>query len=216
MGDMRKLAAAVVLSAATVTAQGPADVRTLAKQSLAQIDGEIDVDGLKAPVTVVRDRWGVPHITARSTDDLFFAQGYVMAQDRLWQMEMWRRARRRTAGGDSSGRGAVARDRVARLLKYRGPFDDTEWTSYHPEGKRIFTAFVERRQRVHRAQRETACRSSSWRRASRRSRGRSRQSCCGRRPSATRSQRAAARAQRGAARRRTKRTGPRIPIRATS
>ena len=92
MGDMRKLAAAVVLSAATVTAQSPADVRTLGKQSLAQIDGEIDVAGLKAPVTVVRDRWGVPHITARSTDDLFFAQGYVMAQDRLWQMEMWRRA----------------------------------------------------------------------------------------------------------------------------
>src|SRR6188474_1917427 len=92
MGDMKKLAAAVVLSAATVTAQSPADVRTLAKQSLAQIDGEIDVTGLKAPVTVVRDRWGVPHITAQSTDDLFFAQGYVMAQDRLWQMEMWRRS----------------------------------------------------------------------------------------------------------------------------
>ena len=40
---------------------------------------------------VVRDEWGVPHITAASDDDLFFAQGYVMAQDRLWQLEMWRR-----------------------------------------------------------------------------------------------------------------------------
>ena len=64
----------------------------LAKARLAQIDGEIKVAGLKAPVQVVRDTWGVPHISAQSADDLFFAQGYVMAQDRLWQMEMWRRA----------------------------------------------------------------------------------------------------------------------------
>jgi len=116
-------------------------VNALAKASLAQIDGEVKVAGLRAPVQVVRDTWGVPHITAQSVDDLFFAQGYVMAQDRLWQMEMWRRAAEGRMA-EIAGPGAVARDRTARLLKYRGPFDDSEWTSYHPDGKRIFTAYV--------------------------------------------------------------------------
>ncbi|HEY4639968.1 MAG TPA: penicillin acylase family protein, partial [Thermoanaerobaculia bacterium] len=89
---MGRLAAASVLFAATLTAQSGGDITTLAKHALAQIDGDVTVTGLKAPVQVTRDTWGVPHITAQSADDLFFAQGFVMAQDRLWQMEMWRRA----------------------------------------------------------------------------------------------------------------------------
>jgi penicillin amidase len=117
------------------------DVRALAKSALAQIDGALTVPGLKAPVEVIRDTWGVPHITAQSTDDLFFAQGYVMAQDRLWQMEMWRRAAEGRMA-EVAGAAAVPQDRLARLLEYRGPFDDGEWTSYHPDGKRIFTAYV--------------------------------------------------------------------------
>jgi penicillin G amidase len=133
--------AATALAFGAVFAPMQINVEQMATRALAQIDGEVKVAGLKAPVTVIRDTWGVPHITARSTDDLFFAQGYVMAQDRLWQMEMWRRAGEGRMA-EIAGPGAVARDRVARLLKYRGPFDDTEWSSYHPEGKRIFTAFV--------------------------------------------------------------------------
>src|SRR5258706_9439016 len=69
------------------------ELKTLARQSLAQIDGDLNVPGLKDPVEIVRDRWGVPHIYAKSTDDLYFAQGYVIAQDRLWQLEWWRRQR---------------------------------------------------------------------------------------------------------------------------
>jgi penicillin amidase len=42
-------------------------------------------------VEVLRDTWGVPHIHAKSTEDLFFAQGFVVAQDRMWQLEIWRR-----------------------------------------------------------------------------------------------------------------------------
>src|SRR5688572_1804144 len=137
---MRWIAAALTLSVATLTAQSTG-IRDLAKQRLAQIEGDIKVAGLKAPVTVVRDTWGVPHISAQSTDDLFFAQGYVMAQDRLWQMEMWRRAAEGRMA-EIVGPSAVARDRVTRLLKYRGSMDDAEWTSYHPEARRIFTAYV--------------------------------------------------------------------------
>jgi penicillin amidase len=140
---MKRLVAAVILLAATALAgqTAPPDVMGLAKTRLAQLDGEIKVAGLRAPVQVVRDTWGVPHISAQSVDDLFFAQGYVMAQDRLWQMEMWRRAAEGRMA-EIAGPAAVPRDRTARRLKYRGPFDDSEWKSYHPDGKRIFTAFA--------------------------------------------------------------------------
>lgn len=59
--------------------------------ALPQVSGKINISGISAPVSVIRDPQGVPHITAKSLDDLFFAQGYVTAQDRLWQMDMARR-----------------------------------------------------------------------------------------------------------------------------
>jgi penicillin amidase len=65
--------------------------RHAAYTALPQLDGAIKVAGLSAPVHVVRDAQGVPHITAASLHDLFFAQGYVTAQDRLWGMDMTRR-----------------------------------------------------------------------------------------------------------------------------
>ena len=116
-------------------------LRALARAALTPLDGEQRLPGLKDSVEVIRDRWGIPHIYAQNTDDLFFAQGYVMAQDRLWQMEMWRRDKEGRMA-EILGPQAVARDRQARLLRYRGPMDDREWTSYHPEGKRIFEAYA--------------------------------------------------------------------------
>jgi penicillin amidase len=65
----------------------------------------------------------------------------VQAQDRLWQMEMYRRTHEGTLA-EIMGPAYVRHDRLARLLKYRGPFDDSEWKSYHPEGKQIFDAFA--------------------------------------------------------------------------
>ncbi|MBZ5556166.1 MAG: penicillin acylase family protein [Acidobacteriia bacterium] len=126
---------------ASRSAELPKDVKALARQSLSQIDGDLKVAGLQKPVDVIRDEWGVPHIYAQNADDLFFAQGYVMAQDRLWQMEWWRREHEGRLA-EVLGPAAVERDRQARLLKYRGPFDDSEWTSYHKDAKRIFTAYA--------------------------------------------------------------------------
>jgi penicillin amidase len=114
---------------------------SLARASLSRIEGRQEIPGLRDSVRVIRDRWGVPHIYARNVDDLFFAQGFVQAQDRLWQMDMYRR----TWGGELSeilGPAYVAHDKLARLLKYRGPWDNREWTSYHPDGKRILDAFA--------------------------------------------------------------------------
>ncbi len=60
------------------------------RRSFPQVDGEIRLSGLNAPVDIYRDRFGIPHIYASTSHDLFFAQGYVHAQDRFWQMDFWR------------------------------------------------------------------------------------------------------------------------------
>ena len=120
--------------------QAPA-IDKLAAASLAVIEGTTTVAGLRSNVRIVRDTWGVPHIYAQSVDDLFFAQGYVMAQDRLWQMEVWRRAAEGRLA-EILGPAAVPRDRIARLLKFRGALDDRELTAYHPDAKRLMTAYV--------------------------------------------------------------------------
>lgn len=119
----------------------PKDAKELARLSLAKIDGELKVAGLQQPVEVVRDEWGVPHIYAQNTEDLFLAQGYVMAQDRLWEMEWWRREYEGRVS-EVLGPQAFERDRLARMLMYRGPYDDSEWTSYHKDGKRIVAAYA--------------------------------------------------------------------------
>src|SRR5574340_468671 len=57
------------------------------QKTLPQVSGSLSVAGLQGNVTVARDKWGVPHITAQNLHDVFYAQGYVTAQDRLFQME---------------------------------------------------------------------------------------------------------------------------------
>jgi penicillin amidase len=96
--------------------------------------------GLTAPVEVRRDRWGVPHIYAKNQRDLFFAQGFTVAQDRLFQMEMWRRAGEGRLS-EVLGPTAVSRDRFARLFAYRGSMA-AEWAAYGADTKSIVTAFV--------------------------------------------------------------------------
>ncbi|HJO29821.1 MAG TPA: penicillin acylase family protein [Acidobacteriota bacterium] len=115
--------------------------QAMAVASLAQIEGETELAGLRDEVEVLRDRWGVPHIYAHNTDDLFFAQGYIAAQDRLWQLDMWRRwLEGRTA--EISGPERFEADRMMRLLSWRGGLSEEELGSYHPETERILEAFV--------------------------------------------------------------------------
>jgi penicillin amidase len=110
------------------------------KAVLAQLDGEIKLAGLKKPVEIRRDRWGIAHIYAQNQHDLFFAQGFVAAQDRLFQLDAWRRvARGETA--ELFGEEGIEADRFARLVKYRGDMD-AEWTSYSPDAREIAAAFT--------------------------------------------------------------------------
>jgi len=90
----------------------------VAYSALPQLDGRLQIGGLSAPVTVTRDGHGVPTIEAGSLEDLFFAQGYVTAQDRLWQMDMMRRF----GSGELSeilGEGTLKKDREQRILGLR-------------------------------------------------------------------------------------------------
>lgn len=98
------------------------------------------VHGLREPVEILRDKWGVPHIYAKNTTDLFFAQGWMAAKDRLFQIDLWRRA---GTGKLSEVMGAseIGRDRLARLVRYRGDWTK-EWESYAPDGREIIAAFV--------------------------------------------------------------------------
>ncbi len=107
---------------------------------LPQIAGTIVLEGLAAPVRVVRDRWGVPHITAQNQADLFFAQGFVQAQDRLFQMDLWRRS---VQGRLSEVLGAnfIERDSMTRRVQFRGDVDG-EWASYAPDTRAIAEAFT--------------------------------------------------------------------------
>ena len=108
--------------------------------ALPQVSGTLAVDGLTAPVRVVRDRWGVPHIYAGNQDDLFLAQGFVQAQDRLFQMDLWRRS---VQGRLSAvlGSNFLERDAMTRRMQYRGDLR-AEWASYGPDTEAIATAFV--------------------------------------------------------------------------
>jgi penicillin amidase len=97
----------------------------IARSPLPQLDGTAKAHGISATIRVVRDGQGVPTIEAASLDDLFFAQGYVTAQDRLWQMDIMRRA----AAGELSeiiGPATLEMDREQRILGLRVAAESAE------------------------------------------------------------------------------------------
>jgi penicillin amidase len=98
------------------------------------------VDGLTATAEILVDRWGIPHIYAQSLDDVFFAQGFNAARDRLWQIDLWRR---RGLGllSEVFGPQHLERDRAVRLFLYRGDMH-AEWLAYGSDTKRVATAFT--------------------------------------------------------------------------
>jgi penicillin amidase len=121
---------------------GRYQIRKGMRANLPQVDGSISVLGLSAPVTIKRDAQGVPHIHAHSMDDLLFAQGYVTAQDRLWQMDM---LRRHAAGrlAEILGRQMLEQDRLERTLQLRAaadrafaalPADQKHWLEVYARG----------------------------------------------------------------------------------
>lgn len=111
-----------------------------AHRALPQVDGTLRVPGLSAPVTVIRDQHGVPHITASTMQDLLFAQGYVSAQDRLWEMDMTRRYGRGELA-EILGPDYVKSDRVQRVLGMRD-IAERAVAEMSPEEKALADAYA--------------------------------------------------------------------------
>jgi penicillin amidase len=130
-----------ILFLTLAVAQKPHDLATDARHTLATTSGKLRIGGLQHPVEVLRDRWGVAHIYAQNQHDLFFAQGIVAAQDRLFQMELWKRAGQGRLA-EILGPSALPRDINARLLRYRGDMQ-REYESYSPDAKEILQAFTD-------------------------------------------------------------------------
>ena len=127
---IRAVAAALLLTTAVTAQEAPpgafAESRAL--------------PGLTAPGEIIIDRAGIPHIYAANARDGFFLQGYAVARDRLWQIDLWRK---RGLGRLSASFGAqfVAQDRAARLLLYRGEMA-AEWAAYPSQAKGWTEAFA--------------------------------------------------------------------------
>lgn len=113
----------------------------LTPPALAQGTESLDVPGLEQPVEIIKDLWGISHIYAESEHDLFFAQGFSAARDRLFQFEIWR-AQATGTTAQILGPRAVQRDHGTRLFQFRGDMEQ-EMNHYHPRGAQIIPAFVD-------------------------------------------------------------------------
>ena len=113
----------------------------MVRRSYPQASGTIDVAGLSAPVTVVRDANGIPNIYADTTEDLFFAQGYVHAQDRFWQMDF----NRHVTGGRISelvGESQLDTDKYLRTMGWRRVAEQ-EWALATGDGRTVLQAYAD-------------------------------------------------------------------------
>lgn len=124
-----------------LTSMARAGIQWLSRRNLPQTSGKLQLPGLEGPVEVLRDRWGIPHIYAGSRHDLFFAQGFVHAQDRLWQMEL----NRRTAQGRLSevlGPLAFETDRTARTFGFHR-LGRAGWAAENPRVRQGIEAYTQ-------------------------------------------------------------------------
>ena len=107
----------------------------------AQETTNLDLSGLDQAVEILVDNWGISHIYAETEHDLFFAQGWNAARDRLFQLEMWRRQALGTVA-EMLGPRELERDIGTRLFKFRRDLEQ-ELRHYHPRGVEIIGAYVD-------------------------------------------------------------------------
>jgi penicillin amidase len=104
-------------------------------------ENRVELAGITKPVEVIRDPYGINHIYAQNERDLFFAQGYLAARDRLFQFEIWRRQATGTVA-EILGERELKRDIGTRLFKFRGDLEE-EFNYYHEHGAEIIEAFTQ-------------------------------------------------------------------------
>lgn len=137
---IRKTAGRVALGGFVLAALAGATVAYVIRRPVPRTKGRTRLDGLRADAEIVRDRWGVPHIYAGNLHDLFFANGYAQAQDRLWQMEFNRRAATGTLS-EMVGDAALEIDRLVRRVGFHRAAK-TDWETADDEEKATLEAFA--------------------------------------------------------------------------
>ncbi len=120
-GDIALLDRRSFLLGSAATAALAASARTLGAVPISRTR-QVAAAGLAGPIEIVDDPWGVPHIRAQSIRDAFFGQGYVVARDRLFQIDL---SHRRELGrlAEAFGPAFAEHDAAARLLLFRGDLD---------------------------------------------------------------------------------------------
>jgi penicillin G amidase len=126
------LTMAAILSATTIAARS--------EMSTAVRPASLTVAGLEKPAEIILDQWGIAHVYAATTRDMFLLQGYNAARDRLWQIDLWRKRGLGLLAKDF-GPDYIAQDRAARLFLYRGDISQ-EWAAYGSDAKASTDAFV--------------------------------------------------------------------------
>src|SRR4030042_1211108 len=113
----------------------------ISRRAFPKTKGTVQSEGMNAPVEIYRDTYGVPHIYAQSTEDLFFAQGYVHAQDRFWQMEFWRRIGEGRLS-EYFGETTLEQDVYLRTMGFAHAAQE-QYERSDPETRRILEAYAE-------------------------------------------------------------------------
>lgn len=136
-----KIALSVVVALVAIVALAIGGFNWYINASKPKIEGELQVDVLEQEVTVVRDDTGVPHITAQTEADLYRAQGYIQAQDRLFQMDL---SRRQASGrlAEVVGEAAVDTDKFFRTFSLRHAAE-ASYDGYDDESKQVLQWFAE-------------------------------------------------------------------------
>jgi penicillin amidase len=138
---LKRVLAVVLVVVLVVVGVGVAAVAWVTGRALPQTSGTLTVPGLERTVTVVRDVAGIAHIRAETGHDLFMAQGFVHAQERMWQMEVWRHI---SAGrlAEMFGDSELDTDRFIRTLGWRQA-TERDLAAMAPEARAVVDAYAE-------------------------------------------------------------------------
>jgi penicillin G amidase len=138
---LRRVLAVVLVVVLVVVGVGVGSLAWLTGRALPQTSGTLEVPGLVSSVTVIRDLAGIAHIRASNVHDLFMAQGFVHAQERMWQMEVWRHI---SAGrlSEMFGESQLDVDRFVRTLGWRQAAE-RDLAAVTPEARTMLDAYAQ-------------------------------------------------------------------------
>ena len=138
---LKRVLAVALVVVVIVVGVGVGALAWVTGRALPQTSGTLTVPGLERPVTVVRDVAGIAHIRAETVHDLFMAQGFVHAQERMWQMEVWRHI---SAGrlAEMFGESQLDTDRFVRTLGWRQA-TERDWAAMEPDARAVVDAYAQ-------------------------------------------------------------------------